>query len=101
MPENLRIEHDEKLIIKRLHVYFKNCQQTVKTDVKNKNLKGIFYIIFGSIAIGLVFALFGLAIAAIGVFPIKDFIFSGALQNSLAWGTLIFFIAVPLEGVEH
>jgi len=61
--------------------------------------KVIFYIIFGSIAIGLVFALFGLAIAAIGVFPIKDFIFSGALQNTLAWGTLIFFIAVPIVGV--
>lgn len=61
--------------------------------------KVIFYIIFGSIAIALVFALFGLAIAAIGVFPIKDFIFSGALQNGLAWGTLIFFIAVPIVGV--
>ena len=61
--------------------------------------KIIFYIIFGSIAIGLVFALFGLAIAAIGVFPIKDFVFNGALQNWLAWGTLIFFIAVPIVGV--
>ena len=49
MPENLRNEHDEKLIIKRLHVYFKNCQQTVKTEVKNKNLKGIFYIVFGAV----------------------------------------------------
>ena len=44
-------------------------------------------------------ALFALAIASIGVFPLKDFLIGGDYQNALAWGTLVFFIAVPIIGI--
>lgn len=56
------------------------------------------YIILGSIAFALLVAMFGIAIAAIGVFPLKDFLIADGWQNVLAWLTLIFFIGVPVVG---
>ena len=57
------------------------------------------YFIIGCIALGIVAALFGFGIAAIGLFPIKDFVLNDGWQNAFAWGTLIFFIAVPIIGI--
>jgi phage shock protein PspC (stress-responsive transcriptional regulator) len=57
------------------------------------------YFIIGCVGFALVMALFGLAIASIGLFPLKDFLIGGDYQNSLAWGTLVFFIAVPIIGI--
>lgn len=57
------------------------------------------YFIIGCVGFGLVAALFGIAIAAISVFPLKDFLLRDGWQNILAWGTLLFFIAVPVIGV--
>ncbi len=57
------------------------------------------YFILGSICFGLVVALFVFGIAAIGVFPMKDFVLTAGWQNAFAWGTLIFFILVPMIGV--
>ncbi len=57
------------------------------------------YFIIGCVCFALVMALFALAIASIGVFPLKDFLIGGDYQNSLAWGTLVFFIAVPIIGI--
>jgi len=57
------------------------------------------YFIIGCVCFALVVALFALAIASIGVFPLKDFLIGGNYQNALAWGTLIFFIAVPIIGI--
>ncbi len=57
------------------------------------------YFILGCIAIALLFALFGLAIAAIGMFPLKSFLLADGWQNAFAWGTLIFFIIVPILGI--
>lgn len=62
-------------------------------------LKIFMYLILGSIALGIIVALFGIAIAAIGVFPLKDFVLTDGWQNVLAWGTLIFFIAIPVIGI--
>lgn len=61
--------------------------------------KIFFYFIAGSIAIALIVGLFGLGIAAVGIFPLKDFVLNGTGQNLLAWGTLVFFIAVPIIGI--
>lgn len=61
--------------------------------------KIIGYLILGSIGISLVIALFALAIFSVGIFPLKDFILTSGWQNTFAWGTLIFFIAVPIIGV--
>ncbi len=57
------------------------------------------YFVIGCIAISFVVALFGFGIAAIGLFPIKDFVLTDGWQNVFAWGTLIFFIAVPIIGI--
>lgn len=57
------------------------------------------YFIIGCIALAVVASLFGFGIAAIGLFPIKDFVLNDGWQNAFAWGTLIFFIAVPIIGI--
>lgn len=57
------------------------------------------YFIIGCVGFALVMALFGLAVASIGLFPLKDFLIGGDYQNALAWGTLVFFIAVPIIGI--
>lgn len=61
--------------------------------------KIIGYLILGSIGISLVVALFALAIFSIGIFPFKDFVLTSGWQNVFAWGTLIFFVAVPIIGL--
>jgi phage shock protein PspC (stress-responsive transcriptional regulator) len=68
-------------------------------DVILFGLKILAYIIIGSVVLMLVFALFGLGIAAIGVFPLKDYLLTSGWQNAFAWGTLLFFIAVPVIGI--
>jgi phage shock protein PspC (stress-responsive transcriptional regulator)/heme/copper-type cytochrome/quinol oxidase subunit 2 len=62
-------------------------------------VKGFAYFIMGCVGFALVVALFGIAIASVGIFPLKDFVLRDGWQNILAWGTLIFFIAVPVIGV--
>jgi phage shock protein PspC (stress-responsive transcriptional regulator) len=57
------------------------------------------YFILGSIVFALVMALIALGIVSIGLFPVKDFILREGWQNVFAWGTLIFFIAVPIIGI--
>ena len=48
-----------------------------------------------------IFALvsFGFAIAATGLFPFKDYLIRDGWQNFFAWGTLLFFIYVPVIGI--
>ena len=48
-----------------------------------------------------IFALvsFGFAIAATGIFPFKDYLIRDGWQNFFAWGTLLFFIYVPVIGI--
>ena len=57
------------------------------------------YFILGCIALALIIALFSIAIVSIGLFPLKDFVLTDGWQSVLAWGTLIFFIGVPVIGV--
>lgn len=57
------------------------------------------YFILGVIGFSLVMSLFAIGIVSVGMFPIKDFILTDGWQNVYAWGTLIFFIAVPIIGV--
>jgi len=57
------------------------------------------YFIIGSVLIFLIIALFGFGIVSIGLFPAKDYILHSGWQNTFAWGTLIFFIAVPIIGI--
>lgn len=57
------------------------------------------YFIIGVIAITLIAVLFGFGIVSIGLFPAKDYVLTNGWQNVFAWGTLIFFIAVPIIGI--
>ena len=57
------------------------------------------YFILGCIAFALIIALFALAIVAIGLFPLKEYVLTDGWQSILAWGTLIFFIGVPVIGI--
>lgn len=58
------------------------------------------YFVLGCIAVGLIIGLFALAVVSIGIFPpLKNFILMPGWQTVLAWGTLIFFIAVPVIGI--
>jgi phage shock protein PspC (stress-responsive transcriptional regulator) len=57
------------------------------------------YFILGCIALSLIIALFALAIVSIGLFPLKEYVLTDGWQSILAWGTLIFFIGVPVIGV--
>ena len=62
-------------------------------------VKGFVYFILGIIGISLIVALFGFGIAAMGVFPMKDFLLTDGWQNVFAWGTLLFFIIAPMIAV--
>lgn len=68
-------------------------------DIIAMIVKGFVYFILGTIGFSLVVALFALAVFSIGVFPLKDFVLTEGWQNLLAWGTLVFFIAVPVIGI--
>ncbi len=68
-------------------------------DVIAMIVKIIAYFIIGCVCFGLVIALFTLGIFSIGVFPFKDYLLRGGWQNTFAWGTLLFFITVPIIGV--
>ncbi len=57
------------------------------------------YFVLGCIALSLIVALFSLAVVSIGLFPLKDFVLTDGWQSALAWGTLIFFIGVPVIGI--
>ncbi len=58
-------------------------------------LKIFLYFIAGMLAL----TLFAFAIGATGLFPFKDYIIKEGWQNFFAWGTLIFFIYVPVIGL--
>ncbi|GAC1379813.1 MAG: hypothetical protein NVSMB45_02360 [Ginsengibacter sp.] len=57
------------------------------------------YFIVGCVAFALIVALFALAVCAIGLFPLKSYLLNDGWQNVYAWGTLLFFIAVPVIGI--
>ena len=68
-------------------------------DVIALLFKIFIYFILGCIGFTLVLALFAMAIVSIGLFPLKTFVLTDGWQNVFAWGTLIFFIAVPIIGI--
>ncbi|MGG9970814.1 PspC domain-containing protein [Ferruginibacter sp. SUN002] len=63
-------------------------------------VKAFAYFIIGCVGFVLVAALFALAIFAMGIFPLlKEYLLRDGWQTAYAWGTLIFFISVPVIGV--
>ena len=49
LPANKRNEHEEKAIIKRLHSYFKGVHQTLNTEAKKANIRGLIFTLIGII----------------------------------------------------
>lgn len=62
-------------------------------------LKIFGYFILGCLAFALIVALFSIAVVSVGIFPLKDFILNNGWQTVYAWGTLLFFIGVPVVGL--
>jgi phage shock protein PspC (stress-responsive transcriptional regulator) len=58
--------------------------------------KAFFLFIAGTIAFALLVVLMGLIFGGVGVWPLKNFVLNGFWQNVFAWGTLLFFIGVPI-----
>ena len=62
-------------------------------------VKAFAYFIIAVVGFSLIVSLFSVGIAAITIFPLKDFILTNGWQNAFAWGTLFFFIIVPMIGI--
>jgi hypothetical protein len=58
--------------------------------------KAFFLFVVGTIAFGLFVALMALIFGGVGVWPLKNYVLNDFWQNAFAWGTLLFFLAVPL-----
>lgn len=61
--------------------------------------KAFAYFIVGCVALSLIIALFALAIVSIGLFPLKAYLLNDGWQSAYAWGTLLFFIGIPVIGI--
>ena len=60
--------------------------------------KAFFIFVAGCIALGLFAALMVIIFGGVAWWPINNFLFTSGLQKALAWGTLLFFIGVPIVG---
>lgn len=49
LPTSMRNEHDEKLIIERLHAYFISVYKQLKNEVRKANVKGLTLVLIGVI----------------------------------------------------
>ena len=47
LPANKRNEYKEKMIVKRLHSYFKSVHQALKSEVKKANTRGLILTLIG------------------------------------------------------
>ncbi len=68
-------------------------------DILATLIKIFIYFIVGSVCLGLIIGLFAIGIAAVGIFPLKNYILASDIQHFYAWGTLIFFIGVPIIAI--
>ncbi len=49
LPANKRNEQEERMIIKRLHSYFKSIHQVLESEVKKANIRGLIFTLIGAI----------------------------------------------------
>ncbi|MDE3125624.1 MAG: PspC domain-containing protein [Bacteroidota bacterium] len=57
------------------------------------------YFIIGVVVFSIVAALFALGVVFTGLMPLKNYILESGWQTVFAWGTLLFFIWVPVIGI--
>lgn len=60
--------------------------------------KAFFIFVAGCIALALFAALMVIIFGGVAFWPINNFLWTSGLQKALAWGTLLFFIGVPIVG---
>ncbi|MDP4263712.1 MAG: PspC domain-containing protein [Bacteroidota bacterium] len=60
--------------------------------------KVFFLFVVGTIAFGLFVAVMALIFGGVAWWPVNDFLWTSKWQQSFAWGTLVFFLLVPLVG---
>lgn len=60
--------------------------------------KAFFLFIAGSIAFGLFVGVLALIFGGVAWWPVNNFLWTSKIQQFYAWGTLIFFLLVPLVG---
>jgi phage shock protein PspC (stress-responsive transcriptional regulator) len=60
--------------------------------------KAFFIFVAGCIALSLFAVLMVIIFGGVAWWPINDFLWTSGMQKTLAWGTLLFFIAVPVIG---
>ena len=58
--------------------------------------KAFFIFVAGCITLGLFAALMVIIFGGVAWWPINNFLWTSSLQKALAWGTLLFFIGVPI-----
>lgn len=61
--------------------------------------KAFFLFIAGIIGFALLMAVIGLSIAGAVAYPLKDFFLEGPYQTPALWGTLVFFLLVPIIAI--
>lgn len=61
-------------------------------------IKAFFIFIAGCITLSLFAAFMAILFGGVAWWPINNFLWTSSLQKGLAWGTLIFFIGVPIIG---
>jgi phage shock protein PspC (stress-responsive transcriptional regulator) len=61
-------------------------------------IKAFFIFVAGCITLALFAALMAILFGGVAWWPINNFLWTSSLQKSLAWGTLLFFIGVPIIG---
>ena len=61
-------------------------------------IKAFFIFVAGFITLSLFAALLAIVFGGVAWWPINNFLWTSSMQKMLAWGTLIFFIGVPIIG---
>jgi phage shock protein PspC (stress-responsive transcriptional regulator) len=61
-------------------------------------IKAFFIFIAGCITLALFAAFMAILFGGVAWWPINNFLWTSSIQKGLAWGTLIFFIGVPIIG---
>lgn len=68
-------------------------------DIIAMFFKIVSYFILAVVLISVLSALFGLGVAGTSLIPFKEFLLNEGWQSIFAWGTLIFFVWVPVVGI--
>jgi len=61
-------------------------------------IKAFFIFVAGCITLALFAALMAILFGGVAWWPINNFLWTSSIQKALAWGTIIFFIGVPIIG---